>query len=130
MMKHISTVAVALVLIAIIQQPLQAAQHTDEGKVQLSQLEHRLVKAVNAHRAKHRPAAERRPSLNACCAAARHLTTATSSTANGVGIGLAKPVSQVGRPTTSPMATRLRRKRRRVGPRRMATRCKCAAISK
>jgi uncharacterized protein YkwD len=54
MIKHLSTVAAALALAAIIQQPSQAAQPTDERRIQLSQLEHRLVKAVNAHRAKHR----------------------------------------------------------------------------
>ena len=61
--------AAALILTAIIEQPLYSAQPADEREVKLSQLEHRLVKAVNAHRAKHRLAPlERRPSLNACCA--------------------------------------------------------------
>jgi len=54
MMNHIATVAAALVFIAIVQQPSYSAQPADKKELQLSHLEHRLVKAVNSHRAKHR----------------------------------------------------------------------------
>jgi uncharacterized protein YkwD len=53
-MKHVSTIAAALVFTAIIQHPSYCAQRADEKGIKLNQLEQRLVKAINSHRAKHR----------------------------------------------------------------------------
>ena len=130
MMKHISTVAAALVLIAIIQQPLQAAQHTDEGEVQLSQLEHRLVKAVNAHRAKHRLAPlSVDPVLMRVARCLRHHY---SHVIDGKWCWhrTRQAGLPVGRPMTSPTVTRPQRTPRKVGPRPTAMRCKCAVTSR
>jgi uncharacterized protein YkwD len=54
MMTHLPAIAAALLLSAIIEQPSYAAQPVEENEVELNQFEYRLVKAVNAHRAKHR----------------------------------------------------------------------------
>jgi uncharacterized protein YkwD len=54
MMKYSPAVAAMLVFAAIIGKPSYSAQPAKDSEVELSRLEHRLVKAVNAHRAKHR----------------------------------------------------------------------------
>src|SRR5919106_1685120 len=54
MRKLLRAIAAALILTVIIERPSYSAQPADEKELKLSQVEHRLVKAVNAHRAKHR----------------------------------------------------------------------------
>jgi uncharacterized protein YkwD len=54
MMKYSLALAAACVCIAILAQHAYSAPPAEDNAVPLNQLEHRLVKAVNAHRAKHR----------------------------------------------------------------------------
>ena len=54
MSKHIPAVAATLLLITILAQPAQAARRDGQHVFTLTRQEHRMVKAVNAYRRKHR----------------------------------------------------------------------------
>jgi len=54
MRKHLSIIAAAVAFTVIIQHPSYCAKPADGKEIKLNQFEHRLVKAINSHRAKHR----------------------------------------------------------------------------